>query len=359
WEGPSFYHTADLISPPDAAWLEDKWKQARKKIQRGKRTLLVFDEVQKITRWSEVVKKCFDEDRMANKPIDTVLLGSSSLLVQRGLTESLAGRFEIIPFPHWSFKECRQHFGISLDDYLFYGGYPGALRLLLDSGRDAERWGEYVRNALIETVLSKDILLLTPVTKPALFRQVFNLAAAHPAEILSLNKMLGQLQEAGNASTIASYLQLLDAAMFVKPLEKYSGSRLRQKISSPKLLILNNALINASQARVFSQTKKNGAAWGRLMENAMGASVFNNSMGQGVELAYWRDRDREVDFVIRWGERLLAVEVKSAQGGLRKGSGQFLKKYPHARLIITAPERGDIPLEALINMTAQEIFSAV
>src|SRR3990167_1448219 len=213
WKGKTFYHTADRVSPPDALWLEKQWKEARGEISPRDRCLLIFDEVQKITRWSEVVKKCFDEDHRKKLSLRVVLLGSSSLLVQRGLTESLAGRFEIIPFPHWSFSECRDCFDISFDEYVFYGGYPGALQILLDSGHDGERWSAYVRDTLIETVLNKDILLLTPVTKPALFRQVFSLGCLHPAEVLSLNKMLGQLQEAGNASTIASYLRLLDAAM--------------------------------------------------------------------------------------------------------------------------------------------------
>jgi predicted AAA+ superfamily ATPase len=359
WKGASFYHTADQIAPPDAAWIETQWREARHQMAAGGGGILVFDEIQKVPRWSEVVKKCFDEDRRNKLSLHVVLLGSSSLLVQRGLTESLAGRFEIIPFPHWSFSECQDCFDISFDEYVFYGGYPGALQIFLDSGRDVERWGAYVRDALIETVLNKDILLLTPVAKPALFRQVFALACLHPAEVLSLNKMLGQLQEAGNATTILSYLKLLDAAMLLKPLERFSGNRIRQKISSPKLVLLNNALVNASFPQKFNEIKKNDSRWGRLVENAVGAALVNNNPGKTVEIFYWRDRDHEIDFVLRQGEKVLGIEVKTAGRQSSKGRGPFLKKFTAHEVITTAVGGGDIPVEALVSMSAEEIFQAV
>lgn len=359
WDGPTFYHTADLVSPPDGRWLEEQWQAARKQVSNIKRGLLVVDEVQKIPRWSEVVKKCHDEDRLKNVPLCIILLGSSSLMVQRGLTESLAGRFEIVPFSHWSFAECQKAFGIGVEEYLFYGGYPGALQILIESDFDEERWGEYVRNALIETVLSKDILLLTPVTKPALFRQTFQLSCSYPSEVLSLNKMLGQLQEAGNASTIASYLRLLDAAMLLKPLERYSGSRLRQKMSSPKLVLLNNALVNASLIRNFKQTMKNKETWGRLVENGVGASLVNNNMGKGTNLFYWRDRDDEVDFVLQWGEKLLAIEVKSGSVRTKRGLNEFLRRHPEVKGITVAPQGGDLPLPEFLNMTVEELTSGI
>ena len=358
WDGPTFYHSADQVSPPDALWLEAQWDHARKHLKKGSRGLLVFDEVQKIPRWSEVVKKCFDGDRRSKRALCAVLLGSSSLLVQRGLTESLAGRFEVVHFPHWSFEECRRCFGISFDEYVFYGGYPGAWKLLLDSGRDEERWSAYVRDALIETVLNKDILLLAPVAKPALFRQVFHLSCMHPAEILSPNKMLGQLQEAGNASTVASYLKLLDAAMLLKPLEKYSGNRLRQKVSSPKLILLNNALINASGQRKFQATRNDPALWGRLVENTVGASLINNNLGKALEVFYWRERDEEVDFVIKFGaDKVMGIEVKSSASPRIDAPRGFLKKYPKAAITVSLPGAGDIPVEKLVTMSAPAIFS--
>lgn len=358
WNGPTSYHTADQVSPPDALWLEERWQEARSQLSGQARGLLVFDEVQKIPRWSEVVKKCFDEDQRKNLSLCIVLLGSSSLLVQRGLSESLAGRFEIVHFPHWSFEECRKCFGISFEEYVFYGGYPGAWRVFLDSNRDEERWAAYVRESLIETVLNKDILLLTPVTKPALFRQVFHLSCMHPAEIFSLNKMLGQLQDAGNASTVASYLKLLDAATLLKPLERFSGNRLRQKVSSPKLILLNNALINASVQRKFEDARKDAMLWGRLVENAVGASLVNNNAGQGMGIFYWRARDHEMDFVIESGSKILGVEVKSGFGKPAQESvTAFLKKYSEAKVVAVTQKGGDIPPEKFVTMSTDEVFA--
>ena len=359
WKGPSDYHTADQVSPPNAQWLEHQWQEARKKLSGKARGLLIFDEIQKIPRWSEVVKKCYDEDRRKKNSLCIVLLGSSSLLVQRGLTESLAGRFEMVHFPHWSFKECRECFGISFDEYVFYGGYPGAWQILLESNRNEERWSAYVRDALIETVLNKDILLLTPVTKPALFRQTFQLSCMHLAEIFSLNKMLGQLQDAGNASTIASYLKLLDAAMLLKPLERYSGNRIRQKVSSPKLILLNNALVNASAQRKFTDARADQALWGRLVENTAGASLVNNNAGTGLEVSYWRERDHEIDFVIKFGAKVVGIEIKTnAQNKEAQSYGAaFLKKYPRAAMITAAPRGGDISLEEFVTMPAAEILN--
>ncbi len=358
WGGPTFYCTADQVSPPDARWIEEQWEKARRQLRRGSRGLLIYDEIQKIPRWSEVVKKCFDEDKRAKRLLSVVLLGSSSLLVQRGLAESLTGRFEIVHFPHWSLEECRRCFGISFDEYIFYGGYPGAWRIFLDSGRDEDRWSAYVRDSLIETVLSKDILLLTPVTKPALFRQVFHLSCLHPAEIFSLNKMLGQLQEVGNASTIASYLRLLDAAMLLKPLERYSGNRLRQKISSPKLIILNNALINAQGQRKFKDTRKNAALWGRLVENAAGASLVNNNIGKGFGIFYWRERSDEIDFVVDAGAgKVAGIEIKTGSEAVKTldAGRAFLKKYPDARVIVATPDGGDISIQELMARSADQI----
>jgi predicted AAA+ superfamily ATPase len=199
WRGPKLYETADQPAPPDVHWIVAQWEKARA-LMKGKRDgLLVLDEVQKIPRWTEAVKKLWDEDRRGKIRLRVVLLGSSALLVQRGLTESLTGRFELHRHPHWSFAECHACFGINLEDYLVFGGYPGGLVLR----RDPVRWGRYIRDAVIETVLGKDVLLLSPVQKPALLRQTFGMACAHPAEVLSFQKMVGQLTDAGNTVTIA------------------------------------------------------------------------------------------------------------------------------------------------------------
>lgn len=360
WQGPTAYYTADQLSPPDVIWLEQSWQKARAQLTPGSRGLLVLDEIQKIPRWSEGVKKCFDEDRRHHRALCVVLLGSSSLLVQRGLSESLAGRFEVVHFPHWSFAECRQAFGASLEQYIFYGGYPRAWQLLQESQGDEVRWAAYVREALIEPVLNKDILLLTPVTKPALFRQTFQLSCAHPAEILSLNKMLGQLHEAGNASTIASYLRLLEAAMLLKPLDKYSGPRVRVRLASPKLVLLNNALVTALHPTTFEAARHNQAWWGRLVENMVGAALLNNHPGQDVRVTYWRERDLEVDFIVQRGaEPALGIEVKTtpAHDQHPPAARAFLRRYPGARVMTTAPGGGHLPMEELITLPIDQILT--
>lgn len=353
---PFVYESADLLSPPDVNWIAAHWRKARDLAGKEGRALLVLDEIQKVPRWSEAVKKFFDEDRRMNQNVRTILLGSSALMVQRGLTESLAGRFEVIYFPHWSFAECERAFGWDLKRYVFFGGYPGGANLLAVEGSDEKRWQQYIRESLIETVLNKDILFLTPVDKPALFRQVFQLACAHPAEILAYTKMLGQLHDAGNTTTIASYLNLLTAAHLILALPKYSGERIRQRASSPKLIILNNGLVNAAMARRFEETRCDPVLWGRLVENTVGSHLFNQSLGEGIELFYWREEDDEVDFVIRKGTVLVAVEVKSNGRDKKRGMAAFLKKYPQAKYRRIGGEGSDMGIEDFLRRSVLEIF---
>jgi len=334
----SIYDTADLIAPPDATWIEGLWKEARGIARRDGRAILVLDEVQKVPRWSEAVKRLHDEDHFGEVNVRVIILGSSSLLVQKGLNESLAGRFEITHFKHWSLAECRAAFGFDLDEYIFFGGYPGAAALLLGSGRDELRWQQYVREALVEPVIGKDILMLSPVEKPSLLRQVFQLACAHPAEILAYIKMLGQLQEAGNATTVATYLGLLAAAGIVEPLAKHSGSAVRRRASSPKLVVLDNALVNAVEGRSLARTRKDPAAWGRLVENAVGAHLCNRLATRGAGVFYWRQRGDEVDYVVRLGGELVGIEVKSGREKRSRGAEPFLKRFPGARFLTVGDE---------------------
>lgn len=335
WNGPRMYKSADIPDTPSADWIVTHWREARALVRRERRseTLLVLDEVQKIPRWSEAVKKMFDEDRRENRKMRVVLLGSSSLLMQKGLTESLAGRFEIHRHPHWFFSECRQLFRVSLDEYLYFGGYPGALPMR----KEETRWSAYIRDAIVETALSKDVLLMSPVTKPALLRQSFGLCVLHPAEILSYQKMMGQLQDAGNTTTLAFYLRLLSHAFLVHPLERYSGNKLRQRGSIPKIIIMDNALISASGGLNFKSAMKDKAYRGRLAENAIGAKLHVLVQEKGGELFYWRQRDDEVDFVIRTGKGLIAVEVKTgAQAEMPQNLETFARRYKGARKILIA-----------------------
>jgi len=200
-------------------------------------------------------------------------------------------------------------FGFSLNEYIYFGGYPGAASLIGEPGR----WKRYIADSLIETTLSRDILLLTRVDKPALLRLVFELACRYSGQILSYTKMLGQLQDAGNTTTLAHYLNLLSQAGMVRGLPKFSGDNARSRASSPKLQVLNTALISATTGRSFEEAMGDHEYWGHLVESAVGAHLANADATGGFELSYWRENNREVDFVVRLGKQITGIEVKSGR----------------------------------------------
>jgi predicted AAA+ superfamily ATPase len=323
---PSHSASADSALPHPPEWIETQWQLARLKGGNGK-SLLVLDEVQKVRGWSEVAKRLWDEEREKRGPVRPLLLGSSALLLQRGLTESLSGRFFLHRFTHWTWPECRDAFGWDLDRWIYFGGYPGAAAL----AEDETDWKRYVSDSLIETVVSRDVLQLQTVNKPALLRHLFALAATFPAQILSYTKMLGQLQDAGNTTTLAHYLRLLEGAFLASGLELFSRGKVRQRGSSPKLILWNNALINATSLRTFAEARRDGNWWGRLVENAVGAHLLNELQGPQWSVTYWRDGDREVDFVVSHGADIWAIEVKSGRSGRQAGMEVFRKVYPKAK----------------------------
>lgn len=313
---PNHYASADEPALKDSIWIEQQWEVARTKLRLDtsfKKALFVLDEVQKITGWSETVKRLWDEDSANVLPLYVIVLGSSPLLVQRGLTESLAGRFEIIPVTHWSFDEMNRAFGWDVDQYVFYGGYPGASELI----QDHQRWSNYIIDSLIETTISRDILLMRRVDKPALLRRLFELGCTYSGHILSYQKMLGQLHDAGNTTTLAHYLNLLEGAGLMVGLPKYAGQKVRQRASSPKLQVLNTALLTALSQLTLNEAKQDPEFWGRLVESAVGAALANGTRGKGIELFYWASRNKEVDFVLCRAKNLTVIEVKS---GRRKTS---------------------------------------
>ncbi len=325
----SRYGSADEVGVRERDWIAVQWDLARTEARADPRgSVLVLDEVQKVAGWPETVKRLWDEDSRLGLPLRVVLLGSSPLLVGRGLTESLAGRFEIVRLSHWTFAEMRQAFALGLDEYVFFGGYPGAASLLPDE----ERWRRYVLDALVETVLSRDILLLTRVDKPALLRQLFALACAYSGQVLSYTKMLGQLQDAGNTTTLAHYLTLLSGAGLVTGLPKFSGSEVRRRGSSPKLLALNTGLASAVSGRSFSEARADREYWGRLVESAVGAHLVN----AGLDVSWWREGNDEVDYVVRRGGAITAVEVKSgaAMGSLAGLSALARRHEIDRRLVV-------------------------
>lgn len=305
---PVRFVSADEPTLRDGAWLRQQWEAAR--LEAGADGgLLVVDEVQKVEHWSETVKHLWDEDTRRRRPLQVVLLGSAPLLIERGLTESLAGRFETLHLSHWSFAEMGAAFGYSLEDYLYFGGYPGAAPLAADPAR----WRRYVLDALVETSIARDVLLLTRVDKPALLRRLFELGCRYSGQVLSYTKMLGQLQDAGNTTTLAHYLDLLAAAGMLTGLQKFAGQAVRQRASSPKLQVLNTALMTAVEGLSPDEARADRSFHGRLVESAVGAHLANAAQRGDCELFYWREKNREVDFVVRAGKRLLAIEVKSGR----------------------------------------------
>ena len=291
-------------------WIGQQWGAARLAADHAgdEGALLILDEVQKAPNWAEAVKRLWDEDTRNRRRLRVVLSGSAQLLIGRGLTESLAGRFELLHLPHWSFPEMQNAFGWSLERFLFYGAYPGAVPLV----RQPARWSRYIRDSLIEPMIARDVLLLSRVDKPALLRRLFELGCAYSGQILSYTKMLGQLQDAGNTTTLAHYLDLLAGAGVLTGLQKYGGEVARRS-SSPKLQVLNTALMTAGTRLTLAQARTDREFWGRLVESAVGAHLANAAAAGSCEVFYWRHRNREVDFVVRAGRAVTAIEVKSGR----------------------------------------------
>jgi hypothetical protein len=344
---PNHYASADEPALRDSAWLEAQWEEGRRLArERPVGAILAVDEIQKVSGWAEAVKRLWDEDRRSDLSLRVVLLGSAALLVQQGLSESLSGRFELIRAPHWSFGEMRDAFGFSLDEFVHFGGYPGAADLI----GDERRWAAYVLDSIVETTISRDLLLLTRVDKPALLRNLLRLVCDYSSQIVSYQKMTGQLQDAGNTTTLAHYLDLLAAAGLAVGLEKYASGKVRQRRSTPKLIALNTALLTAIAGRSFAEAREDKEHWGRLVETAVGAHLIA-ARDPRAEVLYWRDRSREVDFVVQRGAKLTAIEVKS---GRRRdgmpGMSAFETAHGPVRKLLVG---GDgTPLEAFLSTTA-------
>jgi len=347
---PVHYVSADEPALQDRAWLAQQWDIARLLTCKERTTvpaLLIIDEVQKVSGWSETVKRLWDEDTASELPLRILLLGSSQLLIQTGLTESLAGRFEIIHVPHWSFSEMQTAFDWSVEQYIYFGGYPGAAELI----GDEVRWRRYITDSLIETTISRDILLMTRVDKPALLRRMFSLACEYSGQILSYQKMLGQLHDAGNTVTLAHYLSLLNGAGLAVGLSKYSGQKVRQRASSPKLQVLNTALLTALASNTFADARAERDYWGRVVESAVGAHLLNSSAGTGIEVHYWSDGNREVDFVLTAGKTIVGIEVKSGKRATSlPGMAAFAKAFPVQRQHLVGAQ--GIPLADFLSKPA-------
>ena len=346
----SFGTYAETSSEPtgeirDAAWLIRRWQAAREKQKQVKKRnpeqafALVFDEIQKIPRWSEVVKGLWDADRAAGLDMHVVLLGSSPLLMQKGLTESLMGRYELIPVTHWSFPEMHEAFDFTLNEYFFFGGYPGSASLI----RDEERWRQYVLASLVQPSIDTDILQMVRVDKPALLKQLFTLGCSYSGQILALGKVKGQLDGAGNETTLAGYLDLLGNAGLLTGLHKYHRGVARQRASPPKFNVLNTALMSSAVPYTFAESQADRSFWGRLVESTVGAHLCNTAKNT-EKVHYWRESPHEVDFVISDAKRLTAIEVKSGthQGKL-SGLDAFANQHKDCHRLLVGRGGVDLP----------------
>ena len=341
------------VSPPhDTRWLVQKWEEARHHADREPGGfVLAIDEVQKIPDWSEAVKGLWDADRSIDRPLHVVILGSAPLLMQAGLTESLAGRFEPLQVTHWDYQEMYDAFDYTLAQYLYFGGYPGAASLI----HEEQRWRDYILNGLIEPNIERDILAMTRVDKPALLKRLFELGASYSGQILSFTKMLGQLQDAGNTTTLARYLELLSKAGLLAGLQKWSNQAVRRRASSPKLNVLNTALMTSGSGYTFAEARADRTFWGRLVESGVGAHLVN-SASSDVSVHYWREQAFEVDFVLQRGDRVVTVEVKSQQiARAPRGLEEFQKRFRPQKSLLVGPD--GIPLNEFLTAPAAVWFS--
>lgn len=340
----AIYATADDPSLNPQLWITQQWHLARSALKTQKECVLILDEIQKLKDWSSIVKQLWDEDTHTHTPLKVVLLGSAPLLIQQGLTESLAGRFEKIIATHWSYPEMKAAFNWTLDQYIYFGGYPGSAALI----KDEKRWRQYITDSLIETTLTRDILLLNTVNKPALLKRLFDLSCHYSSKILSYNKMLGQLQDAGNTTTLSHYLDLLTAAGMVTGLEKYANEAVRKRSSSPKLQVFNTAFISALTSQHFHHTQQDHEVWGYLVESAVGAYLINSALREGMKVYYWREDNLEVDFVLEWQRNIIAIEVKSSMAKPNQpGLARFTENFPTVTSLVVGGQ--NLSLETFLS----------
>lgn len=342
---PYTFEVADSIDPQDLDWIHRTWESARANMQLRKEAehLLVIDEIQKIENWSEAVKREWDADSRHGINMKVVLLGSSRLLIRRGLTESLAGRYELIRLAHWSYQEMHDAFGLSLDEYIYFGGYPGPAHLI----GDMRRWKRYIKDALVAPAIEKDVILTSNIYKPALMKQLFELGCGYSGELLSLTKLIGQLQDAGNATTLAGYLEILDECNLLTGLQKYAHDNARKYNSIPKYQVYNNALLTAYRGSTFEKDRTRPEVWGRWVESAVGAHLLSMADDLEYNVHYWRERNDEVDFIIDNGEQCLAIEVKSGRRGMNSGLPKFCAAFHPSRSLVVGTQ--GIPLEDFLS----------
>jgi predicted AAA+ superfamily ATPase len=329
---------------PEAAlpgFWERLWTQAAEIARSQQKALLLLDEVQHVPDWAARLKAEWDRLRRHHTAIHVVATGSSALRVASGSRESLAGRFERLTLAHWTAVALRDTFSFPAaqvpDLFVRFGCYPGAVGLL----GDPPRWRAYIRDAIIEPAVGRDVLAIGVIRRPALFRQVFVLCASVPAQIVSLQKLQGQLQDAGALETIAHYLSILEEAYLVTPVEKFSPRPLRRRAAPPKLVTLNNALLAALDPNGAPEASVEPEKYGRWVENACLAYAWN----AGQRIAYWREEPLEVDGIIEGSWGAWAIEVKTRPFPMEALTGllEFCRRHPRFRpLVLTGADQGVI-----------------
>lgn len=349
---PNMFVSADGVPKNNTAWIGEVWETARARMRVGRHPeyLLVIDEVHKISNWSEEVKKQWDADTFNDVNMKVVILGSSRLLLKDGLTESLAGRYEMIRMPHWSFREMHDAFGLDVNHYIYYGGYPGGAQLL---GNEA-RWRRYIKDSIIAPAIERDILTTKTIYKPELMRQLFELGCTYSGEEISLTKLLGQLQDAGNVTTLAGYLTTLNEAQLLSGLQKYANDHARRYNSVPKLCVYNTSLLSALSGVSFEKAYTVPAEWGRWVESAVGAHILNYAEEQDYKVCYWRDGNKEVDFVIESNGHSVAIEVKSGRRTMNVGLPEFVKRFQPKHSFVVGS--GGVPVEEFLQWNLGELL---
>ncbi len=349
---PYIFYSADNVAATDTSWISNIWNNARitMKAKEYPELLLVIDEIQKINLWSEAIKKEWDSDTFNDVNIKVLLLGSSRVLLEKGLADSMMGRFEQIRLSHWTFEEMKQAFGFTLEQYIFFGAYPGSA-VLID---DEQRWRSYINSSIIDATINKDILIDTPISKPALLRQTFELASAYSGNILSLTKMLGRLQDAGNTVTLSSYLQLLNESGMVTGLQKFANDKARVRASIPKYQVYNNALKNVYTDGDFYSNVTDHKRWGNIFESCVGSHIISQAFKYGYKVYYWRDGNDEVDFVLKQNSQCAAIEVKSNAEKTSKGLNIFKERYKPINTLIVGKE--GMPIEDFLSINPQKLL---
>ena len=319
-------------------WFEEQWQKIRSLVHEKQDPAFLFvDEVHKISNWSAVVKKNWDEDSRMNRNIKLILLGSAQLLLQKGLADALTGRFEVTYLPQWSFTEMHDAFGFTPEQFIWFGGYPGGSALI----HDESRWKSYIRESIIRPAVQQDILQMTRIDKPALLSRLFELACLYSGQIISLQKITGILQDAGNVTTLANYLNLLSEAGFITGLNKFYGKILMRRASPPKMQVHDNALMTALMTENFKDVYQDKSKFGRLVESCIGSELLKRCRTNGTNLFYWRNQNEEIDFILEEGIKITAIEIKSgAEKPDYRTLSKFKDQFPGSTIMFISESEG-------------------